>query len=65
MHFIVSGQGNMKNEISEHIMNRSLQKNIHLIGFQDNIMDILPGFDILFMPSKLEGLGTAILDAFS
>ncbi len=62
--FVICGQGDLENEIRGRITGRSLQKHIHLIGFQDNIMDILPGFDILFMPSRLEGLGTAILDAF-
>jgi len=64
IHFVIAGKGELEDEIKNQIEGKSLQSNIHTIGFQENIGNILPGFDILLMPSKMEGLGTAIMDAF-
>lgn len=48
---------------------RQLAKDLHLgnrfvcIGFQKNVGSFLKGFDIFVLSSRLEGLGTSILDA--
>jgi len=65
VHFVILGDGNMHNEISNYIKSKNLQKHFSLLGFRENIHELLPDFDVFLLTSKTEGLGTSILDAFA
>lgn len=62
-YFIIAGEGGMEEEIKSKIKEMNLQDRILMLGFRSDIQSVLADLDIFFMPSKTEGLGTAILDA--
>lgn len=63
--FFIAGDGPLKNVIKDYIDSKNLQNRIILLGFRDNIIDLLPEFDCFLMTSKTEGLGTSLLDALA
>jgi len=64
VHFLIIGKGDQEIIIRNLVEQKSLGERVHFLGFRDDLDKILPGLDLLLMPSKREGLGTAILDAF-
>ncbi len=64
-HFVIIGSGKLENQIIDYIKQKEITKNISLIGFRNDVPDLLPDFDIFLMTTIKEGLGTSILDAFA
>ncbi len=62
-HGIIAGSGKLENQIKSMIKKLDLNNEVSMIGFRDDVPDILQSLDILAIPSKFEGLGTIILDA--
>lgn len=63
--FILIGAGPLKQETELLIREKGLSGNLILTGFLPESHRYLAGFDVLLFPSKIEGLGTTILDAFA
>lgn len=64
VHFVIVGDGELKEAILEKIATLGL-KNITLLGWHEQINQVLPDLDILLMTSKNEGLPLVILEAIS
>lgn len=64
-HFVIIGDGKMKEELLAYTAKKGLESHFHFLGFRADIELLLPDFDIFLMTSKTEGLGTSILDAFA
>lgn len=64
VHFIIIGEGKLKEKIQSRIKQLDLQKNVTLTGFIKDAKFLIKQFDVLLFTSMLEGLGTTILDAF-
>ena len=64
IHFIIAGEGALKDQINSHIHSLSLESNIHLLGFREDVTEIMKSLDVFFMPSKMEGLGSILYLAF-
>jgi glycosyltransferase involved in cell wall biosynthesis len=63
--FIAVGDGSLKNSILELAEKLALGNRFIFAGFQKDIGSFLKIFDIFVLASRLEGLGTSILDAQS
>lgn len=63
--FLAVGSGSQFERISKLIIENKLSDKFILAGFRDNPGDFLKAFDLFVLSSKLEGLGTSILDAMS
>lgn len=63
--FIIFGKGPLEQEIKDYIRGKHLEKDILMMGFRDDIAEILADLDIFLMTSKTEGLGTSVIDAFA
>ncbi len=57
------GDGEMRARLEE--IRESNPEAIHLAGHRDDIADCYAAFDLFAMPSKLEGLCTALIDALA
>lgn len=62
--FVVIGEGILRNYIENQIKLNKLD-NIKLLGFKNDIENYMPYFDILVMPSNMEGIPLTILEAMS
>jgi glycosyltransferase involved in cell wall biosynthesis len=62
-HFAIVGSGPLEEELILLASEMGVP-NLHFLGYRKDAKAILAQFDILLFPSKTEGLGTTILDAF-
>lgn len=60
---IIGGDGGEKDKIEKLITSQNLEKNIILTGYIEDAYKLIKQLDVFFFPSKMEGLGTSILDA--
>ena len=63
--FVALGEGDDKEKILEIRKELQLENRFILAGFQDDVKKYLHFYDIFVLASKLEGLGTSVLDAMS
>lgn len=61
---LIGGKGALENELISLINENSLNDNIIMAGFIDNVKDLLCSCDIFVLPSLFEGFGYAIVEAF-
>jgi len=59
----IIGEGSERKNLEEYICKNKLGKYIKLLGYKKRALDYFSIFDIFVFPSKLEGLGTSVLDA--
>jgi len=63
--FIACGEGKQLQDMQVLHSQLQLGPNFIFTGFQDNIIPFLKAFDIFVLSSKLEGLGTSVLNAMA
>lgn len=62
-HFIVMGEGILREKLETLIKKCGLENRFHLVGFVTSARKYLKGFDVFVLPSKKEGLGYVLLEA--
>ena len=65
IHYVICGQGNLHNYLHELSVKLNLEKNIHFLGYREDVIEILKVSDCFAFPSKREGLGIAAIEAMS
>jgi glycosyltransferase involved in cell wall biosynthesis len=63
--FLIAGEGEERPSLEEQISRLNLQKSVLLLGYRDDIGDIMRCFDLFVLSSHLEGLCTSLLDAIA
>ncbi|MBN2090018.1 glycosyltransferase [candidate division KSB1 bacterium] len=63
--FVLAGDGPLRADIENQIKNANLEKNFLLLGFRNDIADLLPAYDMYVLPSLFEGLPNQVLEAMS
>ncbi len=63
--FLIAGEGPLREELEILVKKLDLQEKVKLLGFRQDIPEILSIFDIFVLSSSWEGLGTSLLDAFA
>lgn len=62
---VLVGTGPLESEIKDYISKRSIQDKVILFGVRYDISRILSGIDIFILPSYVEGLSVALLEAMA
>ncbi len=62
---LMVGEGPLKTKVESEIARLNLKERIFLLGFREDAFQILRHLDVFVLSSRLEGLGTSILDAFA
>ena len=60
---LIGGDGGEATKIKDYIEKNSVQNNLIMTGFRNDVQDILDQADLMLFTSKTEGLGGATLDA--
>ncbi|ENO76171.1 glycosyltransferase [Thauera sp. 63] len=60
---LVFGRGPLEAELRQAIVDQGLAGTVRLMGFVDNLPDILGCLDLLAHPADMEGLGVSLLQA--
>ena len=64
-HFVVAGQpGDQSRRVKKFILENRLQNKVSIIGYADDMYSLWSSINILVITSKMEGLGTVVLEAF-
>ncbi len=61
--YIISGQGALQEELLEMIKQYDLQKQVHMLGYREDVRNLLYGADVFVFPSRQEGMPIALLEA--
>jgi L-malate glycosyltransferase len=65
VHFIIVGDGPLKEELMRKRKELSLEDIVHLVGLQTEVRPFLAAFDLYMMSSIFEGLPIALLEAMA
>ena len=63
--YIVCGMGELKEELEMLIQKEKLEEQVFLLGYREDIREILWAADLFAFPSKREGLGVAAIEAMA
>lgn len=63
--FFIVGRGPKKEALEQYISENQLNDDVILTGFRNDVLDILPEFNLLLMTSIEEGLPLSIYEAFA
>lgn len=62
---LLAGVGDLQPEIEAFARSNGLQKNIRLLGFRNDIPNIMRTIDLLVLPSWWEGFGIVLIEAMA
>ena len=65
VHFFIVGDGPLLNKLKQYAAENRITDHVHFPGFRKNVGDFLKAFDVFVLIPKMEGLGSAILEAES
>lgn len=63
--FLIAGEGEEREALEVAIAERQLEGVVRLLGFREDISDLLDAADVFFMPSLDEGLPISLLEAMA
>jgi glycosyltransferase involved in cell wall biosynthesis len=61
--FLVVGDGPLRSQLSEAIRKAGHEQRIHLLGWREDIPTILAAADVVYLPSRWEGLPLTLIEA--
>lgn len=64
-HLVLMGSGPLQSELTRLVQNYELQQRIHWVGFQPNPLPWIREANVLVLPSRFEGLGNTLIEAFA
>lgn len=63
--YIIAGIGDKKEQLENIISELNLENNIHIIGYRNDVNELLIAADIFVFPSFREGLSVALMEAMT
>ena len=65
LHYFIAGEGELKESLIEMAKKLSIDKQVHLLGYRNDIIDLLKCVDLFCFPSFREGLSVALMEAIA
>lgn len=62
MHFVFIGEG-VSEKYNEYFSNKEFKAQIHFLGYRNDVLNLLPAFDVFYFPSLTEGQPNALIEA--
>jgi glycosyltransferase involved in cell wall biosynthesis len=63
--FVIVGDGELRDKLEEFTRERGLEDKVFFTGFQSDLHEIYPDFDIMVLPSLNEGTPVSLIEAMS
>lgn len=64
-HLLITGDGELEEEINSFINKNKLNDSVHLTGFREDINNVMRTIDLLVLPSLWEGFGIVLIEAMA
>ncbi|MCG8607839.1 glycosyltransferase, partial [bacterium] len=61
--FIIVGDGELRNKVQQLSRTLGVDSKINILGFREDVAEILPTFDVYVLTSLWEGLGRSLTEA--
>ena len=65
LHYVIAGDGTLRESLMEWIRRYHLEDRIHLLGFRKDARRLMYGMDVFLFPSRQEGLPVAVMEAMA
>ena len=65
IHYIVAGTGEKEGELKELALSEKIENQVHLLGYRQDIVELLSLMDIYCLPSIREGLNVSLMEAMA
>ena len=65
IHYVIAGDGELFDYLSESIRKLGLEKQVHLLGYRTDINRLCNCADVFVLPSLQEGLSVALMEAMA
>ena len=65
LRYLIAGTGDNKDHLERLIRELGLEQQVALLGFRDDVIEVMKASDCFVFPSKREGLGMAALEAMA
>ena len=65
IHYYIAGIGKNKEILEQRIYELGLDEQVFLLGYRDDISDLMRLSDVFILPSKREGLNVSLMEAMS
>jgi len=62
---LIAGDGPLEEKINKEITKRGLEQSIHLLGYREDVPELLAASDVLILPSYREGTPRVISEALA
>jgi glycosyltransferase involved in cell wall biosynthesis len=62
---LIVGEGDLKKDIETTAKEKGFRNSIHLVGFRDDIPNVMSTIDLLILPSVWEGFGIVLIEAMA
>jgi len=65
IHYVIAGRGHLQNYLMELAEKYGLSNRVHILGFRNDIKDLLHVADIFLLPSLREGLNVSLMETMA
>ena len=65
IHFLICGQGVLKEHLLNVAKENGVSNRVHLLGYRNNVVEIMKSCDLFVFPSLQEGLPVALMEAMA
>lgn len=65
IHYFIAGSGKLKEKLERLSKKLGIEKQVHLLGYRNDIRYLLQVADIYLLPSKREGLNVSLMEAMA
>lgn len=65
IHYMIAGQGPLRDYLLDLASNLGISKQVHLLGYRNDIAELYKTADVYVLPSIREGLNVSVMEAMS
>ncbi len=63
VHFVIVGEGPLRSRLEARANELGVSGQVRFLGARRDVLDLLPAFDVFVLPSVVEGMSNALLEA--
>ena len=65
IHYVIAGQGDQNSSLTALAKQLGIEKQVHLLGFRNDVAELYKAADVYLLPSLREGLNVSVIEAMS